>query len=78
MNEVTEHTIYKYGKLLLISNIEVNTFWTNLSGSNDDMACTIPMVKMEQYHSETRTDIEVKWLPSGKLDINELVLERER
>jgi len=74
--EVIERTIDKHGQFLLIPDIEVNTFWTNLGDSDDDIIDLYHAHgEMEQYHSEIKTDMDVERLPSGKFDTNELVLE---
>lgn len=74
--EVIERTIDKHGQFLLIPDIEVNTFWTNLGDSDDDIIDLYHAHgESEQYHSEIKTDMDVERLPSGKFDTNELVLE---
>ena len=74
--EVTERTIDKNGQILIVPDIEVNTFWTNLGWRDDDIInCYHSHGECEQYHSEIKTDMNVERLPSGKFDTNELVLE---
>ena len=74
--EVIERTIDKHGQFLLMPDIEVNTFWTNLGCSDDDIIGLYHAHgESEQYHSEIKTDMDVERLPSGKFDTNELVLE---
>ena len=74
--KVIERTIDKHGQFLLMPNIEVNTFWTNLGCSDDDIIGLYHAHgESEQYHSEIKTDMDVERLPSGKFDTNELVLE---
>ena len=74
--EVIERTIDKHGQFLLMPDIEVNTFWTNLGYSDDDIIGLYHAHgESEQYHSEIKTDMDVERLPSGKFDTNELVLE---
>ena len=74
--EVIERTIDKHGQFLFPADIEVNTFWTNL-GCTDDEVIDLYHAhgESEQYHSEIKTDMDVERLPSGKFDTNELVLE---
>ena len=74
--EITERTVDKYGQILLIPEIEVETWWTNLGGTDDEI------IKLyhahggcEQFHSEIKTDMYLKRLPSGKFATNALVLE---
>lgn len=73
--EVTERTIDKHGQDLLIPDIEVNTFWTNLP---DDAATVINLYHAhgtsEQYHSELKSDLSFERMPSGKLATNSLLL----
>ena len=74
--EVIERTIDKNGQILLVSDIELNTWWTNLGLPDDDIIELYHAHgESEQYHSEIKTDMDVERLPSGKFDTNELVLE---
>ena len=74
--EVIERTIDRYGQLLLAPDIELNTWWTNLGWSDDDIIASYHAHgECEQYHSEIKTDMDVERLPSGKFSTNELVLE---
>lgn len=74
--EVTERSIDKYGQILLVSDVEVNTWWTNLGMTdNEIIALYHAHGESEQFHSEIKTDMDVERLPSGKFDTNELVLE---
>lgn len=74
--EVVERTIDKRGQLLLVPDIELNTWWTNL-GLTDDEIIRLYQAhgESEQYHSELKSDMDVERLPSGKFSTNELVLE---
>jgi hypothetical protein len=73
--EVIERKIDREGNRLLIPEIEVNSWWTNL-------ACEAEKViglyhehgTMEQFHSELKSDMEVERLPSGKFEVNRIVL----
>jgi len=74
--EVIERTINKYGQIFLIPDIELNTWWTNLELSDDEIIDLYHAHgESEQYHSEIKTDMDVERLPSGKFDTNELVME---
>ena len=74
--EVIERTIDKNGQILLMPDVEFNTWWTNLGLPDDDIiALYHAHGESEQYHSEIKTDMDVERLPSGKFDTNELVLE---
>lgn len=74
--EITERTIDKHGQILMIPDIELNMFWTNLGWSDDDIIASYHAHgECEQYHSELKTDMDVERLPSGKFATNALVLE---
>ena len=67
--EVIERTIDKHGQFLLMPNIEVNTFWTNLGYSDDDIfGLYHAHGESNQYHSEIKTDMDVERLLSCKFD----------
>jgi hypothetical protein len=72
---VTLRTIDADRQVLLIPEVEVETYWTSLS---DDMATIIKLYRAhgtsEQFHSELKTDLGMERLPSGKFKTNELVL----
>ena len=74
--EITERTIDKHGQFLLVPDIEVETWWTNL-GENDREIIALYHAhgECEQFHSEVKTDMDLERLPSGKFDTNALVLE---
>lgn len=73
--DVTERTITKKGQLLLIPEIEVDTYWSNLK---DSPAWVIGLYHdhgtSEQFHSELKSDMDLERLPSGKFKTNALVL----
>jgi len=74
--EVTERTIDKNGQIRLAPDIELNTWWTNLGLSDDEIIRLYHAHgECEQYHSEIKSDMGVERLPSGKFATNELVLE---
>ena len=74
--EITERTIDKHGQILLLPDIEVNMWWTNLDWTDDEIIESYHAHgECEQYHSELKTDMDVERLPSGKFDTNALVLE---
>ena len=74
--EMTERTSMADGQLLLIPDVEINMFWTNLGDSDEDIISLYHAHgECEQFHSEIKTDMGVERLPSGKFDTNELVLE---
>lgn len=74
--EVIERSIDKRGQILMETDVEVNTFWTNLGWTDDEIIASYHAHgECEQYHSEIKTDMDVERLPSGKFETNELVLE---
>jgi hypothetical protein len=74
--EITERTIDKYGQILMMPDIEVETWWTNLGVSDHDIISLYHAHgECEQYHSEVKTDMDLERLPSGKFETNALILE---
>ena len=74
--EIIERTTDRNGQFLLVPDVEVNTFWTNLDWKDEDIVANYHAHgECEQYHSELKTDMDLERLPSGKFDTNELVLE---
>lgn len=73
--EVELITKDKNGQLLLIPEIKVDTYWTNLE---IDPAKVILLYNehgtSEQFHSELKTDMNIEKLPSGKFQTNQFVL----
>ncbi len=73
--EVVERLRDIHGYELLIPEIEVNMWWTNLP-------CSAPTAiglyhdhgTSEQFHSELKSDLDVERLPSGKLCANKIIL----
>jgi hypothetical protein len=74
--EVIERTIDKHGQILLLPQVEANTWWTSLTLPEEEIiALYHAHGECEQYHSELKTDMGVERLPSGKFATNALVLE---
>jgi hypothetical protein len=74
--EVTERTIDKRGQVLLLPQVEVNTWWTSLIAPEEEIIELYHAHGVcEQFHSELKTDMGVERLPSGKFATNALVLE---
>jgi len=73
--EVIERTIDKKGQPLLISDLEVNTFWTTL-GEEPEKVISLyhDHGTSEQFHSEIKTDMGVERLPSKHFNTNSIVL----
>lgn len=74
--EITERTTDKHGQYFIVPDIELDTYWTNLPLSDQNIIDLYHAHgESEQYHSEIKTDMDVERLPSGKFDSNKLVLE---
>jgi len=73
--EVIERKIDAKGNRLLIPEIEVNSWWTNLDCEAEKV---IELYRdhatSEQFHSELKHDMDVERLPSGKFAVNRIVL----
>jgi hypothetical protein len=73
--QVTERTIDATGQLLLVPEIEVETYWTSLP-------CPVKEVidlyhdhgTSEQFHSEIKSDMDLERLPSGNFATNGVLL----
>lgn len=74
--EVTVRTIKSTGEILLIPEITVDTYWTNLKEWPETV---IELYHdhgtSEQFHSELKSDMGVERLPSGKFATNATVLQ---
>lgn len=72
---VTERTIDKKGQRLLVSDIELEGWWTSLTYPAEKV---IALYKdhgtSEQFHSELKTDMDLERLPSGKFEVNSLIM----
>lgn len=72
---VVERTIDREGKALLIPDIEVDTWWTNLYESPESIIALYDAHgTSEQFHSELKSDMNVERLPSGSMSVNALIL----
>ena len=76
--EVVERTITREGQVLLVPEIEVNTWWVSLGPRTATPDEVIAIYKAhgtsEQFHSEIKTDMDLERLPSGKFATNALIL----
>ena len=74
--KVTERYKDAKGNPLLINDIEVEAFWTNLY---EDPCSVIRLYHdhgtSEQFHSELKSDMGIERLPSGKFLVNALLLQ---
>jgi len=73
--EVIERLTDIQGQALLLPEIEVNTWWTNLP-CRAETVITLYHAHgtSEQFHSELKSDLDVERLPSGKLCANKIIL----
>ncbi len=73
--KVTERYVAKDGTKLLFPEIEVETFWTNLYETPEEV---IELYHAhgtsEQFHSELKSDMGIERLPSGKFAVNSVLL----
>ncbi|NOX65398.1 MAG: IS1380 family transposase [Chlorobi bacterium] len=73
--EVIERTIDKSGQILLVPDVEVKSYWTNLE---DPIDTIIKLYQergtSEQFHSEIKTDMGLTRFPSGKIKTNGVIL----
>lgn len=73
--QVTERTVNKHGQLLLLPEVTVEGWWTNMDLAEEKV---ISLYKnhglSEQFHSEFKTDLDLERLPSGKFATNAAVM----
>jgi hypothetical protein len=76
--EVIERAIKADGRILLIPDVEVNTWWTSLGSRiatpDDVIGIYHNHGTSEQFHSEVKSDMDLERLPSGKFATNSLIL----
>ena len=73
--KITERITDYDGNKLLIPEVDVTTYWTNLPlEAQDIIALYQDHGTSEQFHSELKSDMNVERLPSGKFETNQLYL----
>jgi hypothetical protein len=73
--EVIERTIDRDGNINLFPGIEVDTFRTNLKVKAETVIELYhARGTMEQFHSELKTGMGLERFPSGKYDVNRIIL----
>ena len=73
--EVTESKKDSAGNQLLIPEIEVNSWWTNLDCDAEKVIEQYHgHATSEQFHSELKHDLGVERMPSGKFAVNKILL----
>lgn len=72
---VVERTIDRKGQLLLVPEIELEGWWSNLDlPANQIIRLYEDHGTSEQFHSEIKSDMDLERLPSGKFATNALIL----
>jgi hypothetical protein len=72
---VTRRRIDKHGQELLIDEIEVESYWTNLGEPPQDIISLYhDHGTSEQFHSEIKSDLGLERFPSGDYATNQLIL----
>ncbi|MCH2342865.1 MAG: IS1380 family transposase, partial [Pseudomonas sp.] len=73
--EVIDRLTDPDGNYLLVPEIEVNTYWTNLPcEAREVIGLYHDHGTSEQFHSELKSDLDIERLPSGKLCVNKIIL----
>jgi hypothetical protein len=74
--KVVQRTTDSKGQAYLLPDIEVETYWTNLTDRPETIVDLYHAHgTSEQFHSELKSDMDVERLPSGKFLTNSLVLK---
>ena len=74
--KITERSIDKTGQELVIHEIEMELFWTNLPDSPEEIISLYhDHGTSEQFHSELKTDMNIERFPSKHFDVNVLFLQ---
>jgi hypothetical protein len=72
---VTERTADKYGQLLLLPEVTVEGWWTNMACNEEKIISLYKNHALsEQFHSEFKTDLDLERLPSGKFATNAAIM----
>jgi len=73
---VTKRTMLANGQFLITPEIEVDTWWTSLDISEEEVIrLYCDHATSEQFHSEMKTDIGLERFPSGKFKTNAVILQ---
>jgi len=74
--KVTVRTMLANGQLLIMPAIDVQTWWTSLENSEEDVIRLYrEHAVCEQFHSEIKSDIGLERFPSGYFDTNAAILK---
>ena len=76
--QITERTSTASGQMLLLSEIEIESWWTSLGQEKYCDAEIITLYKdhatSEQFYSKFRTDLDIERLLPGKFATNDLIM----
>jgi hypothetical protein len=73
--KVTERTVNKHGQILLLPEVTVDGWWTNMALTEEKIISLYKNHALsEQFHSEFKTDLDLERLPSGKFATNAAVM----
>ncbi len=74
--KVVERTIRRDGQILLIPEIEFESYWTSLPNNKPEEIIELyhDHGTSEQFHSELKTDLDLERFPSGKFKTNDFIL----
>jgi len=76
--QVTKRTVTKRGQLLLLPEVTVEGWWTNMDLAEEKVIFLYKNNGLsEQFHSEFKTDLDLERLPSGKFTTNAAVMALE-
>jgi len=74
--QVTERTVLANGQILLVPEINVETWWTSLENAPEEIfRLYCEHATCEQFHSEIKSDIGLERFPSGRFDTNAAILK---
>jgi hypothetical protein len=72
---VTERSTDKHGQILLVPDVTVDGWWTNLDLPEEKIISLYQNHALsEQFHSEFKTDLDLERLPSGKFATNAAIM----
>lgn len=72
---VTERTTDRHGQLLIVPEVTVEGWWTNLDLPEEKIIGLYQHHCLsEQFHSEFKSDLDLERLPSGKFATNGLIM----
>lgn len=72
---ITQRTIDKRGQILLVPDVTVEGWWTNLDLPEQKIIKLYENHGLsEQFHSEFKSDLDLERLPSGKFATNALIM----